>query len=621
MKKLLTFLLVLLMLLAMPIIPVGANDSTSPQENAKTKLKTFTQEEIDAYAAKDGTVTVGGIKYYVICTPQQLINISNTSSSTDKYYILAQDIDLSQTTLTPVKKHKTSVFGKGADCNDLIIEGNGCTLNNVDLNFDIAGAGLFPTSSYGKTEIYHLTVNATCNFSANYCGVLIGEAHKESKVAIKYVDVNATINSLGEAQGVSAYVGRSGSRYEISFTGCNATGSWNFTSTKHQAGGFVAQTLGKTSFTDCTVNADIVSYGERKAGFVGQHYNTGELTFTNCISSGDLYETGAEDRWLSGYVGAVYYENTVTFNNCISEVKIAGRSANSGFIGGFDEDIASGTAATGTVTFNGCIFSGSVISLNNASGLVGDGGSVTTVSVNDCKSSGKVVTGMGDVKNGFVGGDNARVTIDKASADSTVITTCKETESDLASGKIAYELCKAQETVGITKYRYGQDLGDEASVPSVNEHRVYKVETARGYSMYSNTNYASKTFETPEDGSASVHYQVKTGETYSFRALIDVSEAYLGEVSSMTLKIEFKTADGKSKVLTVKNADIEKFYAVIAEDEIYETRDGRVLLAASVEGIPTDAWTGDVKITLVTTGSAGARAAYNVSSESNAFSY
>jgi hypothetical protein len=368
------------------------------------------------------------------------------------------------------------------------------------------------------------------------------------------------------------------------------------------------------------VNADIVSSGNRKAGFVGQHYNEKDLTFTRCVSSGNLYETGTEDKWLSGYVGAVYYENTVTFNDCVSDVKIVGRSANSGFVGGFDEDTASDSAATGTVIFNGCTFSGSVISLNNASGFVGDGGSVTNINVNGCVSNGTVVTGLGNVSNGFVGGDNSKTVIDEKSSDSADITSLTATYSDLASGKTAYELSQAQETAGITRYRYGQNLGGGDSIPSVNEYRVYMIETSKGYSMYSNTNYANRTFVAPENGSARIYYQLKAGDTYGFRALIDVSEDYLCEVSSMTLKIEFKTPNNASKVLLLSNSEIEKFYAVLAENEIYETADGRVLLAAAVVGIPTADWTGDVRISLVTSGSENAETAYSIISESNAFS-
>ena len=617
MKKLLAFLLVLSMLLAMIVIPVSANEGAKSAESAATKVYNFSEEEIEEQVE---SVMVGSTTYKVVWTPQQFLRMDADGNYAT--YILGKDLDFKGIDLTPVYSTESTmwaVVNNGDKLHHFTLEGNGCTLDNMVLNFTEQKSALFSSATYRTSIINHLTINATCNFTANYCGVLFGgTAGNSTEIKLNYVTIDADVKK--SAQGTGVFIGQNNATKGVTMTGCIAKGNWDFTTNSAQAAGFIAQNQNKATFNKCSIDANIVSMNNRKGGFVGQQYATTALTFTDCTASGNLYEvatTAIGSKWLAGYVGAIYKENTVTFTNCKSDVKISGESANSGFVGGFDN--GDKTPATGTVTFTNCEFSGTGVSVNNIAGLVGEVGTATTINIVGCKTSGNLVTARGNVKNGFAGGnmEKSKATIDAASVDNAKVTRLGANDDDLLDGRVAYELCEAQSAIGMTAHKYGQKIGTD-EYPKLDQATVYKLTTAKGATVYSN-NAELGVLEAPADGGARVHYQLKTSdETKSFRALIDVSEAYLGEITSMKLTVAFKTSDTTSKVLTVENEAIEMFYAVVADGDIYQTADGRVLLAVAVEGITAD-WTGDVKIELVTTGSANAVAAYSVTSVSNAF--
>lgn len=616
MKKILSFLLVLSMLLAMIVIPVSAQGTaTAAAESAATKVYNFSEEEIEEQVE---SVKVGDKTYKVVWTPQQFLKMDAEGNYAT--YILGKDLDFKGVDLTPVYSEESkmnAVVNNGDKLHNFTLEGNGCTLDNMVLNFTKEKSALFSTATFRTSIINHLTINATCNFTANYCGVLFGGTqNNDTKIGVNYVTINADVKK--SAQGTGVFIGQNNAKKGTTFTGCIATGNWDFTTNSAQAAGFIGQnqSTATTTFNNCKVDANIVSMNNRKAGFVGQQYATGALVFKGCQASGEFYEVSTKaivSKWLAGYVGGVYKTGNVSFTDCKSDVKIVGESANSGFIGGFNTD------ATGTVTFTNCEFSGTGVSVNNISGLIGEVGTATTVNIVGCKTSGKLVNANGNVKNGFFGGnvEKSKATIDDTSVDSAEIVDVGLTDDEIANGTAAYKLFEAQSAIGMTAHKYGQKIGTD-EYPKLDQATVYKLTTAKGATVYSN-NAELGVLEAPADGGARVHYQLKTSdETKSFRALIDVSEAYLGEITSMKLTVSFKTSDTTSKVLTVENEAIEMFYAVVADGDIYQTADGRVLLAVSVEGITAD-WTGDVKIELVTTGSANAVAAYSVTSVSNAF--
>lgn len=623
MKKLLAFLLTLAMLFAMTAVPAVALDAEPEAQADVQRTYEFDEEELDE---KPDTVKVGDITYNVVWNATQFLGMQGVdrgSTGAPEYYILGQDIDFTDISLNAVKggAYAPAVVNAGNKLHNFVLDGNGHSLNNMVLNFSAEGSGLFPTATYRSITIRNLTVNAECSFSAGYCGVLFGKtADNSCSIGVENVAVNATVKE--SAQGVGLFVAQNNAKTSMSFTDCKAKGTWDFSFNSAQAGGFIGQNKQKATFLRCSIDATVVSRNNRKGGFIGQQYTTAAVTFTDCSASGEFYELG-NSKWLSGYIGAVYKANTVTFNNCESDIKFAGDSAMSGYIGGFNSD------ATGTVNFNGCSFSGKGIAVNNAGGFVGEGGTATTINLTGCTSSGTLISAQGDA-NPFVAGKHGKGTIDDSCVSTATITEmgyvytdAAETEEELAgnallaTGAQACDLYDAQETLGLTKYRFGQVLGTDPHA-YLGQSRVYKAETAKGFVKYSNTEIVHNEMEAPTDAYA-IYTDVKSTDAgYSFSVLIDVSDAYLDEVASMTLKVTFRTSETGAKSFTYKDTEIQKFYAVDAGSTVYEAADGRMLIVAVIDGI-TSEWTGDVRITLVTDGSDDANAAYNASTTFNAF--
>lgn len=634
MKKFLSFLLVLSMLLAMVVIPVSAADGTddSGAESAKTKVYNFTEEDIADQALE--TVTVGGTTYTVIYTPQQFIAMAPTGTTAN--FILACDLDFKDVTLTASSGDGgVSVVNAGSKLHNFILEGNGCTLDNMVLNFDTQYSGLFPTATFRTSTIRHLTINAKGNFTASYCAVLYGNTtNTRTKLVTEYVTINADIKTGGQRSAV--FIGQNLAGYHSTnkvheegygayFTGCVATGNWDFyTTSACHVGGFIGYNNARATFDGCSIDANVLSVNNRIAGYIGAQYGTADVSFTDCSARGNLFEN-AETKWLSGYVGGVYAACNITFNGCSSDVNIVGASANSGYVGGVNSVAA-------VLSFDSCTFRGTVVSKTKAAGFIGDNSGMSNVSATfkNCSSDGTIVV-AGKEASGtgafVIDADKFNsIEISENCTDSVTTKLYVAEDAGLTNGEAAYEMYKAQidaefaETMTMLNGKtyslmVGQDIGNDEE-PAVGGARVYKTETSRGYVMYSNTVSEVSSFTASVGDAAQGRVQVAdTAEgVKSVRVLIDVDEAYLSEIYAMTLTVEFATGADSSKVLTVKDTDIELYYSVIAENAVWETVDGRVLIIAVVSGIPTSEWTGDMRITLVTDGSAEAEAAYSYAS-------
>lgn len=578
MKKFLTVLLAFSMLLTVMVVPLYASDSTTIGADLSS-VSHITIADDDG----DGKVTINEKEYTVISKAKQLIDGFTTAGN----YILANDIDFAEegTIISPF----FTVSG------DILLEGNGYSLTNLNIAFSSEGNGLIKVNSTKDTKytstVNNLKITATATLP-KHCAVLWGFVQYTTYVADN-VWIDADVAQNGQSVGVFAARSNGGS---ATFTNCTATGDWEFLNYALQCGGFIGLNQAAATFENCSVNSNIKSGSERRGGFIGESSKV--VTFKNCSFEGTAHGTVSSDgssskfsRQFGGFVGYVSAAVKTTFTDCSVSATISSCDRSAGFIGQM------GNNNGATAEFNGtCSFSGNVITYLYSGAFIGYNlsNSSTPVVIADgasCTSTGSMIGSSVTVLDGETTTANI---IDKEDLGDDCAT----------SGALTYALAKAQKGLNITDVRYvfGQTLGTD-STPVLGGATVYEIDTLRSDAFYSNTYTGVSSVDVSEVPVVYTQTTTETDGKLDVRVIIAVKEEKLDDIASLSLTAAFNESGDKK--LTLGLNDVSWYYSVYAGNEVAEAPDGYVLIAFAVTNIVVADWDGALAVNMTATDSQG----------------
>lgn len=319
------------------------------------------------------------------------------------YFKLTKSIDLNNVSNFVIgKSGTTSLMG--------YLDGNNCSIRNLNISGTTAGLGLFCALSAGGT-ISNLSVYGTV-VGKTYTGGIAGRnlgtiinCHNFANVShsggngaggIAGGNTGSIINcyNYGEIKttdkkekiGGITGLGETNSKIENCINYGSVTGYIN-------AGGIVGENQSKAIHVQNCINFGTISGTQRIGGIVA---NTASL-IEKCINNGDVETTSTTDTYSGGIAGVI--SGTATLKTCINNGKI---SSTGRYVGG----IAGANATKSTPTIDGCTNNEIVISTSNGVGGILGGtltGNVTIINnTNNAEISGNDKVGgiIGLLSNG-----------------------------------------------------------------------------------------------------------------------------------------------------------------------------------------------------------------------------
>ncbi|HBF15201.1 MAG TPA: hypothetical protein DDW30_05895 [Clostridiales bacterium] len=504
-----------------------------------------------------------------------------------------------------------------------------------------------------ETLLEDVTIKGTISSSSSKCGAFIGSYDNSAnestnKLTFSGCAMKAQIDA-GAIQ-TGGYVGFLSGTGTVSFTDCSVDAQ--ITAGNNRIGGYVGSLngTGEVSFANCTSAGEMTGTGGKWfSGFVSAIYTTCNVTFTDCTNEMNLNGNQKNGGFIGGCSSASNATPTVTFRRCVNRGSVTGTGS---YQGGFVGEVGNNKSTTAyQLSFYACTNLGSVTGSNQSGGMVGIVADKNLdVLFSDCANVGTVKATSEETK--YTGGYIGRVydgaksltytrclsagTIDapKGITYSTdynddvkcVLTDCYDlsgistnrkgdsnevSEERMRSGEVTFLLRSAQKAAGVSEAeRFGQTIGAER-IPLIGGKAVYEHEFD-GRKYYSG-NESATVIQPEEENRAKAYYQTMQASdgTQSVRIVICMDGAYLNEIEALSLEVVFGTATGGKK-LTADLEDVHFWRSILAAGELAQAADGCVLMAFVVEGIPADAWNGELSVSMTVTGSERAMASYTL---------
>ncbi len=222
-----------------------------------------------------------------------------------------------------------------------------------------------------------------------------------------------TISNMNMSMSGVAYLGLFGSVNNATITDVTLVDA-TVSGTANYVSALVANAEGKTSITNCSVDAEIS--GAAAVGMILANVNkvsTYEITVTGCTTSGSVTGT----KYVGGMLGRAYANKSLTVTNCTNSATVeatGGAATDHSDAGGIVGRLPV-VSADGTVTITGCSNSGSVNGNYVAGGILGE---ITSYCSHTANISGNTNTGtvetlyygggiIGQINNYFASGAGA----------------------------------------------------------------------------------------------------------------------------------------------------------------------------------------------------------------------
>ena len=281
---------------------------------------------------------------YQISTRADVINLSTDSGNWDKYFILTNDISLSDGSPTETIGNNSVKFSGSFD-------GQGYTISNFTMNK--AGSnyvGLFGYINDAVVRDLRVEAGSDDVRGGSFVGVLVGSIGCD--VSLINCSVSGNVIGSNNVGGLAGYTDSG------DFINCSANGNV-------KGGGYVGGLIGRPGdgdFVNCYATGDVTSTGSYAGGLVGWIYRG---TFTNCYAIGDVTGTSSSGSKIGGLVGEVGYSGSIcNFVNCYASGDVTTPSFSSK-IGGLVGHLISGSSV------KDCFAAGSVTGGSEYGGLVG----------------------------------------------------------------------------------------------------------------------------------------------------------------------------------------------------------------------------------------------------------
>ena len=339
------------------------------------KLKLFTDE----------ADIIDTSKAYTIKTADDLVTVMNHSAIWSLDFVLANDIDLTGKTQSPI-----GLYGPSNRKFTGTFDGQNHTISGVNISEGI-GSGLFGCIQGTEADhvvIKNLTVDGNVTGSSSRVGGIVGAVAgggAEILNCTSNVTVNATAGAAGGIVGIVSSENVYGSAVGTTTLIKGCTNNGTVTGSEYNGGivgyfkGFVSGS--ELTITECTNNGDVeITSGNCAGGILGYYRldddngtttdtqeKTSTLAITHCGNYGDI--TGAEGAlFVGGIIGAIpshsagKYMVDATVTDVYNCGTITGRAGNTGSITGLINPLAGGSYTFGNWGAEG----------NNAIPMLGD---------------------------------------------------------------------------------------------------------------------------------------------------------------------------------------------------------------------------------------------------------
>lgn len=316
MKKLLSVLLTLSMLLTLLIVPISATGEGTTSGGAS--LTANMTKKIDAGTEE---TTIDGVNYKVIWNADDFKAIAGSNN-----YILGTNVSLGDIELNSTTKYLVASGWSG------LLDGNGYALTGFSLKGDVvglfdlnstAGANIIIKNLSFGTSTTAIVGSATGN---NGVGLIAGKVNGANLI-IENCYANVTFTSSSKA-GMGAFFGNLvTTASNIEFLSCSTCGSIQG---KNKIGGYIGIfSLAKSEIKlkNCVNEIDIYGSNQGIGGFLGHGDKAVTIEMKKCTNNGDFYEdtasstpststTSGTTAYYGGMIGLANNTTSLTIELC-----------------------------------------------------------------------------------------------------------------------------------------------------------------------------------------------------------------------------------------------------------------------------------------------------------------
>ena len=334
----------------------------------------------------------------------------NSNGSTDKYYKLASDIDLTGVSFGDGIGNGTPFVG--------VFDGCGHTITGLTTS-STTQAGFFYSGNGGVIKNLNMS-DVSITATKNRAGGIIGRAK-----GVLIYNCHILSGSIVTATDSTASEGVSGGIAGVTLDGTtirNCSNNATVLSSHVLVGGIVGQAYSNKVFIEhCENNGSVSSSypynvnGAKVGGILGGTYASASsliLTINGCINTGDVSSNNRATGGIAGQIGCSSSDRTHIISNCVnhgsvSSTEIGSKSIGTGGIVGALGKLESGVTLPSNVKALNCINTGSIQSGGGSiGGIAGcafaDAASSTAV-IDSCRNYGSVTNTNGGDNDSAVG--------------------------------------------------------------------------------------------------------------------------------------------------------------------------------------------------------------------------
>lgn len=331
-------------------VPVKPNFRTNIVGNLVTATSDYTVT-LDKEFNADNYVVEGGKSYHSVSTAEELVNVVaeiSQGNTTINNIMLADDIDLSELTLTRATVANWTPIGTPEKPFNGIFNGNGYSIKNLSIveTEGKEGKAYIGFIGYAKDAIIknvtfeNVYLNIACldiDHSQGHIGAVAGSLEGTSTIENVTVKGDIKIESTFDANGASrvAVVAGGNSYGNVTMKNVHVIANdGSYLKANNNVGALAGQLQGISVFENCSSNIDVTGKKFFAGGIIG--LAAGNQTFINCHTTGDVVVTAgregrAHDQYRVGGIAGGWADNVKTpcvLENCTYSGNVSGTNAN-----------------------------------------------------------------------------------------------------------------------------------------------------------------------------------------------------------------------------------------------------------------------------------------------------
>ena len=332
-----------------PSVPVKRNYRTNIIGNLVTATSDYTVT-LDKEFNADNYVVEGGKSYHSVSSAEELVNVVaeiSQGNTTINNIMLADDIDLSELTLTRATVANWTPIGTPEKPFNGIFNGNGYSIKNLSIveTEGKEGKAYIGFIGYAKDAIIknvtfeNVYLNIACldiDHSQGHIGAVAGSLEGTSTIENVTVKGDIKIESTFDANGASrvAVVAGGNSYGNVTMKNVNVIANdGSYLKANNNVGALAGQLQGISVFENCSSNIDVTGKKFFAGGIIG--LAAGNQTFINCHTTGDVVVTAgregrAHDQYRVGGIAGGWADNVKTpcvLENCTYSGNVSGTNA------------------------------------------------------------------------------------------------------------------------------------------------------------------------------------------------------------------------------------------------------------------------------------------------------